>query len=68
MTHYAVVSPFLLFVTKGLPSQIKVHRHHKLPSQQVSFCGFGRGHWSEAGLMAQAMDSGVEAVCEPALI
>lgn len=31
MTHYAMVSPLRLFVTKGLPSQIKVCSHHKRP-------------------------------------
>lgn len=29
MTHYAMVSPLRLCVTKGLPSQIKVCSHHK---------------------------------------
>lgn len=42
MSHYAVVSPLLFFVTKGLPSQIKVRSHHMQPGQQVSFCGWQR--------------------------
>lgn len=63
MTHYAMVSPLGLFVTKGLPSQIKVRSHRKRPvsrsasvalaeSTEVSLAyGSGSVFWSGVWLV-----------------